>query len=77
MPERKQGFIALENNKKQKHRLRKIEIPGRCFPILREDLSHCGINSGSLFADLNGISREITWEYSPLEDEKERENELR
>ena len=65
----RQGFISLENNSRQKERLRKIEIPSRYFPALREDLGRCGLNAGSLFGDLNGISKQLSWEFSPLEDE--------
>lgn len=69
------GFLPLENNRRQKPRLQKIEIPSRHFPTLREDLGRCGINSGTLFGDLSGLTRQITWEFSPLEDELERERE--
>lgn len=68
------GFVPLEVNSKQKARLKKIEIPSRLFPALREDLTRCGINAGTLFGDLNGISRQLTWECSPLDDELEYDN---
>lgn len=70
MPDRP-GFIPLERNTKQKVHLKKIKIPSRFFPALREDLGRCGLNSGTLFGDLNGISKQLSWEYSPLEDEVE------
>lgn len=67
------GFIPLENNSRQKNRLWKIEIPSKYFPALREDLSRCGLNAGTLFGDLNGISKQLCWEFPPLEDEVELE----
>lgn len=70
------GFVPLEHNSRQKARLQKIKIPGRYFPALREDLSRCGLNAGALFGDLNGISKQLSWEYSPLEDEVELERAL-
>jgi len=63
------GFVPLEHNSRQRARLQKITIPGKYFPALREDLSRCGISAGALFGDLNGISKQLSWEYSPLEDE--------
>lgn len=70
------GFVPLESNLRQKARLKKIEIPSRFFPALREDLGRCGLNSGTLFGDLNGISKQITWEFSPLEDEFEYDKQI-
>ena len=70
------AFLPLERNSRQKARLRKITIPGRYFPSLREDLSRCGLNAGTLFGDLNGISKQLCWEFSPLDDEVELENAL-
>ncbi len=70
IPDRR-GFVLLEKNNKYKARLKKVEILRGCFPALREDLSRCGINAGALFGDLNGISRTLTWGFSPLDDESD------
>lgn len=67
----RRGFVPLEHNSRQNVRLQKIEIPCRYFPSLREDLSRCGLHAGALFSDLNGISKQLTWEFSPLDDELE------
>lgn len=67
-------FVPLEKVALQKQFLQKIEIPSRCFPALREDLSRCGINAAVLFGDLNGISKQLSWEFSPLEDEVKLKN---
>jgi hypothetical protein len=72
MPDRSR-FIPLENNAKQKMHLRKIVIPSWVFPALRQDLSRCGLNAGTLFGDLHGISKQLSWEFSPLVDELELE----
>lgn len=66
-------FVPLESVALQKGLLQKIEIPSQYFPGLREDLSRCGVNAGVLFGDLNGISKQLNWEFSPLEDEVELE----
>jgi FRG domain len=65
------GFVPLETNTRQKPNLRKITIPTRYFPVLREDLARCGIKASALFGDLGGICRQLTWEHSPLLDEIE------
>jgi hypothetical protein len=57
MPGRRQGFLPLEKNRRQRASLLKIETPSFYFPTLREDRGRCGINSGSLFGDLNGQGR--------------------
>lgn len=67
----KNVFTPLEQNKEYKERLVKLIIPGGAFCILREDLNRCGINSASVFADLDGLSRQITWEFSPPADEEQ------
>lgn len=67
-------FVPLESVALQKWLLQKIEIPSQYFPALREDLSRCGVNAGVLLGDLNGISKQLSWVYSPLEDEVGPEN---
>ncbi|RYZ80643.1 MAG: FRG domain-containing protein [Proteobacteria bacterium] len=67
----KNTFMPLEQIKVYKDRLIKLVIPGKSFGVLREDLNRCGINSASIFADLDGLSRQVAWEFSPPLDEEE------
>ncbi|MBI1912212.1 MAG: FRG domain-containing protein [Deltaproteobacteria bacterium] len=59
------GFISLIRNKFYKDRLFKIIIPYNRFPILKKSLSHFGINSATLFADLDNLCRNIIEVYTP------------
>lgn len=64
-------FVPLEDVSAQRAFLHKIEIPSHYFPALREDLNRCGVNAGVLLSDLNGISKHLSWEYFPHDDETE------
>lgn len=70
----KSGFIPLERNALQKHRLKKVIVPSKYFSVLREDLARCGMSAASLFADLEGLCRDLKWNVAPLDDETERED---
>jgi hypothetical protein len=65
-----EGFVPLQRNVTTMHRLAKIKIPSTCFSNLRFELCRCGINDGSLFPDLDGLARHISWDHSFLADEK-------
>jgi hypothetical protein len=64
-------FIPLEVNKNYKARVLKVIVPATLFHVLRNELNRCGINAASLFGDLDGLTRQITSEFSPPEDEAE------
>lgn len=49
--------------------LTKVIIPGMCFSELRYQLDRCGINSATLFPDLDGLCAHIQWLNSILDDE--------
>jgi hypothetical protein len=70
------GFIPLERNARQKHRLTRFIVPLKYFYVLREDLARCGISAASLFADLEGLCRDLKWMVAPPDDEVERERAL-
>ena len=63
-------FVPLQKNAQQKHRLQKILIPTKFFWFLRLQLDRCGIQDGSLFPDLDGLSRHIEWFHTLLKDEE-------
>jgi len=45
-------------------RLEKIRIPGTARAQIKKDLAHCGILESTVFPDLEGLSRELTWTWS-------------
>lgn len=49
-------FIPLEKNANYKERLVKIIIPANSFHRIRDQLNACGVNSVSLFPDLDGLA---------------------
>ena len=63
-------FIPLEKNKAQKSSLIKIGIPANLFSEMRFQLDRFGINTSSLFPDLDGLCSHVEWLNSYLEDEK-------
>ncbi len=70
--EKSKRFIALERNLSYKKVLTKIIIPASSFSDMRYQLDRFGINSASLFPDLDGLCNNIQWLHSELEDEDTR-----
>ena len=64
-------FVPLQNHQRLKSKLHKIEIDPADFSQLRDTLDVCGVNRSSLFPDLDGLYKYLTWYYSKLEDENE------
>jgi len=62
-------FIPLEKNKKYIDNLIKFEIIATEFNEIRLQLDRFNINSASLFPDLDGLCRNIQWNYTFFEDE--------
>jgi len=65
-----QSFIALEKNRRQSPKLKKIEVPASAFKNLRFDLDRCGVNEASLFPDLDGLASTVGWRHQFLHDEQ-------
>lgn len=57
----KDHFVPLEKNSRFKSKLIKLLIPLRHASGILEDLDLCGINSATLFPDLDGVSDYINW----------------
>ena len=55
--------------------LAKIVIPRRVRTRVRAELNRVGINYSTLFPDLDGIARHITWANTVLPDEEENDFE--
>jgi hypothetical protein len=66
----KRQWETLENEVQQQSFLKKFWIPSKNFAEMRKTLSlSSGINAGSLFADLDGLSQSLKWRYFKWEDE--------
>jgi hypothetical protein len=57
-------FIPLEVNSNFTSKLIKVPIAAEHFQSLREELHLCGINHASMFPDLDGMCRHLTWRYT-------------
>ena len=57
------GFLDL-CREHQDVRIMKLRINGRKAKAIREQLITLGINESSLFPDLEGLAREIKWDYN-------------
>jgi hypothetical protein len=58
----KSRFIPLDRNKTYIPRLSRVRIPGEAFPRIQGELDRCGVNSATLFSDLDHLCEYITWE---------------
>ena len=67
-------FLPLTENEKLRHKLQQIRIDRKAFSDLRDDLERCGVSDSTMFPDLDGICRYITWNNSLLEDEQDPPN---
>lgn len=63
-------FVQFENHRTFKKKLIPIYIKGSDFAPIRKQLSMLGINSASVFPDIDGFCRNLEWKYAKLRDEK-------
>ncbi|GEC71676.1 FRG domain-containing protein [Flavobacterium flevense] len=56
-------FVTLETNKSIKTNLKEIEIPADIKKDILNKLSIFGINSRTIFPDVNGLSMHLNWKY--------------
>lgn len=56
-------FVAFENNKEYSGRLFKIEIQSECFSECKRRLHTFGINSASMYPDIDGLAKHVEWLY--------------
>lgn len=66
---KKEGFVALEKNKRFKERLTKFIVETSAFPHIRKHLDGCGVNRSTLYPDLVGLCNHLEWRYTKLPDE--------
>ena len=55
-------FLQFERLKKYRKLLIKIMIPYKSFDKIRDQLNQCGINSASIYPDLDGLCSHIVWD---------------
>ena len=56
-------FVTLETNKKTKRNLTEIEIPASLKKEILRKLSLFGVNNGTIFPDVTGLSLHLNWKY--------------
>nr|WP_288836348.1 FRG domain-containing protein [uncultured Flavobacterium sp.] len=61
------SFFQFETLKKYKDNLLKIRIPKKIFSEVRVKLNIMGINSSTVYPDLVGLSRHLTWKHLKTE----------
>lgn len=69
-PNLKHDVVRFDTHKGFKDRLIKIKIPHNCFPDLRSKLNIVGINSATVFPDIDGLCSHLEWRYSHYSDER-------
>ena len=67
---RPQRFIPLNILDRAKPLLKKLNIPAKRFPDLRQELDRCGINSSLIYPGLEGLCSYIQWKHSLYMDEE-------
>jgi len=63
-------FIQFETNKEFKTKLSKIKIPYDYFPSIRKQLHTLGVNSSTIYPDIDGFCKHLQWRFSKYSDEK-------
>jgi len=62
-------FVPLLSNARLKDKLTKFIIPSESFSVLRSSLDRAGVNSVTLFPDLDGLAKDVEWKATRLPDE--------
>jgi hypothetical protein len=56
-------FVAFETNKDYSQRIFKIEVARGCFSECKRRLHNFGINSASMYPDIDGLAKHVEWLY--------------
>lgn len=54
-------FVPFEHNEDYRDRLFKIKIRRECFAECKRRLHHFGINSASMYPDIDGLAKHVEW----------------
>lgn len=57
------NFLRLENQKKYKDKLYRLLIPQEIFGNIKIQLNQMGVNSNTVFPDLNGLCKHLEWKH--------------
>jgi len=63
-------MIKFETNANFKKKLSKLIIPFKNFVKIRKQLNILGVNNATLFPDMDGFCKHLTWRFSKYEDER-------
>ncbi len=66
----KNKIFKFESTKKFRDKFTKLTIEPKNFNSIRKELNILGINTFSIYPDLDGFCKHISWRYSKLNDEK-------
>ena len=61
--------IKFETNRNFSKKLLKVKIPVKHHPSIRQRLNMLGVNSASVFPDIDGLCAHLQWRYTYLKDE--------
>lgn len=56
-------FVPFEENPVYRERLFKIRIESKCFSDCKKRLHNFGINSASMYPDIDGLAKHVEWLY--------------
>lgn len=56
-------FIPFEKNTEYSERLFKIKVSSECFAECKKRLHNFGINSASMYPDIDGLAKHVEWLY--------------
>lgn len=54
-------FMAFEKNENYSKRLFKIKVQSECFRECKKRLHHYGINSATMYPDIDGLAKYVEW----------------
>ncbi|MDQ3681622.1 MAG: FRG domain-containing protein [Bacteroidota bacterium] len=63
-------MYRFETNANFKKKLTRLTVPYDSFAKIRKQLNILGVNSATLFPDLDGFSKHLTWRFAKHKDEK-------
>lgn len=66
---RRSAFARLDHLRDYKDRIERVMIQPKHFADLRFHLDRLGVNSASLFPDVDGLARHLNWQHSLAADE--------
>ena len=66
-----QSFVPMEENSRYRKKCTKVEISLEKVSNIQYELDRCGINASSIFPDLDGLCKLLSWSYLHFVDKVE------